>query len=144
MTFETVHFENSIFKFQKMERKIALFAAFTLPLYIFVAYRSIDKIGDLAENLEINEENQKIDSYDCSRDVKIGEEGQFNLILILSVKGSGNTWTKQLFQSLTGYYAGGMYHEIPESLDTDELYQNSSFPGEHFLPESGRVLGKFD
>ncbi|CAG5104421.1 Oidioi.mRNA.OKI2018_I69.chr1.g1245.t1.cds [Oikopleura dioica] len=78
---------------------------------------------------------------DCKNDVKIGEPGQFNWILILSVQGSGNTWTRQLFQSLTGYYAGGVYHEIQDELDNDDLYEQSPFPGEHFSPESGRVLG---
>ena len=81
--------------------------------------------------------------YDCAADVKLGDPGQFNWILLLSVQGSGNTWTRQLLQSMTGYYAGGVYREIDEEFDTDELFEESPFPGEHFAPESGRVLGKF-
>lgn len=82
------------------------------------------------------------DYYDCASDIKPGDPGQFNWIMLLSVQGSGNTWTRQLLQSMTGYYAGGVYREIEEEFDTDELFEQSPFPGEHFPPESGRVLGK--
>ena len=127
-----------------------------IPFYILIAVFSIQRIhklqvfeiSDLQENigsqiLQENSSNESADKYDCSKDVKIGEPGQFKQIYILSFKGSGNTWTRQLFQSLTGYYAGGVYHEIQADLDTNELYEQSPFPGEHFSPDSGRVLGLF-
>ena len=117
--------------------KIIAFSVFILFLfsYFLVGYFSSHGFDEITKELER-------ENFDCKNDVKIGAPGQFNWILILSLQGSGNTWTRQLFQSLTGYYAGGVYHEIHDELDTDELYEQSPFPGEHFSPESGRVLGK--
>jgi len=128
-----------------------------IPFYILIAVVSVHKINKLAifeigdsqenigaqENSSFGESELIEDIYECSKDVKIGELGQFKQIYIISSKGSGNTWTRQLLQSLTGFYAGGVYHEISADLDTDELYEQSPFPGEHFSPDSGMVLGLF-
>ncbi|CAG5113590.1 Oidioi.mRNA.OKI2018_I69.chr2.g7680.t1.cds [Oikopleura dioica] len=100
------------------------------------------EIGQVLERIAaIQKRDVSGEYYDCAADVKLGDPGQFNWILLLSVQGSGNTWTRQLLQSMTGYYAGGVYREIDEEFDTDELFEKSPFPGEHFAPESGRVLG---
>jgi hypothetical protein len=152
--------------------RIVLLALILIPLYLMIAIVYMNRINrakatifDVEEpsknsqksynsehvNLQtpknnnssaIKISNDSSANYDCAEDVKIGKKGQFKLIYIISVKGSGNTWTRQLLQSLTGFYAGGAYHEIQKEVDTNELYELAPFPGEHFKPDSGRVLGK--
>ena len=130
--------------------RIVFLALVLIPLYLMIVLKPFDsqkavysqKTAD-PKNAMVKINNDSSATYDCAKDVKIGKKGQFKLIYIISVEGSGNTWTRQLLQSLTGYYAGGVYHEIDKEDDTDELYELAPFPGEHFKPDSGRVLGKF-
>jgi len=136
--------------------RIVLLALFLIPLYLMIAIVYINRnfkaiinqvkptvfeFGDALVNSALEITNDLTSKYECSKDVKIGDPGQFKQIYIISVKGSGNSWTRELLQSLTGFYTGGDYHEIKEWFDTDQLYEQAPFPGEHFEPDSGRVLG---
>lgn len=38
--------------------------------------------------------------------VKLGEKGQFELTILTSFPGSGNTWTRLLLENASGYYTG--------------------------------------
>ena len=46
----------------------------------------------------------------------------------------------QLFESLTGIYAGSVYHEISKYDETHD-WRKAVLPGEHFNWKSGRIIG---
>ena len=49
-------------------------------------------------------ETEKRDT--CERSVKVGEVGQFELVILTSCPGSGNTWTRLLLENASGFYTG--------------------------------------
>ena len=52
---------------------------------------------------------QKIDTIKNNCRIKIGHTNQFKHILLLSIPGSGNTWTRQLIETSTGYATGSIF-----------------------------------
>ena len=43
--------------------------------------------------------------------VKLGNEGQFDLTILTSFPGSGNTWARLLIEDATGFYTGSVYDD---------------------------------
>ena len=52
---------------------------------------------------------QKLNPINCTP--KLGKHGQFNLVYLLSLPGSGNTWTRFLIEQSTGYLTGSVYND---------------------------------
>lgn len=52
---------------------------------------------------------QKIGAIKNNCSIKLGHTNQFKHILLLSIPGSGNTWTRQLIETTTGYATGSIF-----------------------------------
>lgn len=65
----------------------------------------------------------------CS--VKSGDKGQFNIIPLLSLPGSGNTWVRYLIEQSTGFWTGSMYHDP---------VLGKTMPGEHSNVEDQNTI----
>lgn len=70
---------------------------------------------------------------DCRENVRIGGEGEFPLILLSSIQGSGNTWTRMLIESATGIFTGSKYKER-------QIYEKNGFLGELEPIDSGKTI----
>jgi len=46
---------------------------------------------------------------DCDRKVKLGKADEFDLVMLVSFPGSGNTWSRLLIEDVTGFYSGSVY-----------------------------------
>jgi len=71
---------------------------------------------------------------DCRANTRLGHEGEFPLVMLTSIQGSGNTWTRQLLESATGIYTGSIYNET-------RIYQENGFKGEIEPMLSGKTIG---
>ena len=63
---------------------------------------------DRSEVSKIPQNNKQKIHKNCSSPI-LGQSGQFNLIPLLSLPGSGNTWTRYLLEQATGYQTGSVY-----------------------------------
>lgn len=70
---------------------------------------------------------------DCRENVRLGKEGEFPLILLSSIQGSGNTWTRMLIESATGIYTGSKYRE-------KQIYEENGFLGELEPIDAGTTI----
>jgi len=70
---------------------------------------------------------------DCRKDVRLGKEGEFPLVLLSSIQGSGNTWTRMLIESATGIFTGSKYNER-------QIYEENGFLGELEPIGNGRTI----
>lgn len=71
---------------------------------------------------------------DCRANTRLGHEGEFPLVMLTSIQGSGNTWTRQLLESATGIYTGSIYNET-------RIFEENGFKGEIEPMLSGKTIG---
>jgi len=71
---------------------------------------------------------------DCRANTRLGHEGEFPLVMLTSIQGSGNTWTRQLLESATGIYTGSIYNET-------RIFTENGFKGEIEPMLSGKTIG---
>ena len=64
--------------------------------------------------------------------MRLGELGQFALVMLVSFPGSGNTWTRLLIEEVTGYYTGSVY--------SDKNLYNGGLLGELEKMNNGRTV----
>lgn len=64
-----------------------------------------------------------VEKRDCRENVRLGAKGEFPLIMLSSIQGSGNTWTRMLIEGATGIYTGSKYNE-------KAIYERNGFIGE--------------
>ena len=69
---------------------------------------------------------------ECERRVRIGQEHEFEILLLASFPGSGNTWVRLLLEDATGIYTGSVY--------IDKSLGKSGFLGEYEDQESGTTI----
>ncbi|CAG5110267.1 Oidioi.mRNA.OKI2018_I69.chr2.g4682.t1.cds [Oikopleura dioica] len=79
-----------------------------------------------AENLSTAEEES------CVLKTKLADFDELPLIILTSNPGSGNTWSRLLIETATGYYSGSVYNELT-------MFKNG-FIGELEPPTSGRTV----
>lgn len=84
--------------------------------------------GTLSEPLQPAEKHR-----DCRDNVRLGAENEFPLIMLSSLQGSGNTWTRMLIESATGIYTGSKYNER-------RIYEESGFLGELEDFQNGKTI----
>lgn len=70
---------------------------------------------------------------DCRENVRLGEPGEFPIILLSSIQGSGNTWTRMLIESATGIFTGSKYNER-------KIYEENGFIGELEPIDAGTTI----
>jgi len=68
----------------------------------------------------------------CERHMRIGMENEFEIMLLASFPGSGNTWARLLIEDGTGVYTGSVY--------IDKSLGNSGFLGEFEEKDSGTTI----
>ena len=64
--------------------------------------------------------------------MRIGMENEFEIMLLASFPGSGNTWARLLIEDGTGVYTGSVY--------IDKSLGNSGFLGEFEEKDSGTTI----
>jgi hypothetical protein len=77
-----------------------------------------------------HENKEKIEN--CVLKTRLADFDKLPIIILTSNPGSGNTWSRLLIESATGYYSGSVYNELT-------MFKNG-FIGELEPPTSGRTV----